>query len=275
MKENAYKGVAGLTADKSLMDFGRQLFAGIGLTQREAVIAAGIRSGLGPRQDSGRIKISMADDGKMGEILIYEDIGLDWWSGEGMTAKRFDEELKALGDIEILNVRINSPGGDVFDALAIYAMLSNHSARVEVDIDGLAASAASFLAMAGNEIRMLQSSMMMIHDAWGVVVGNAADMADMAAVLDKIDGQIAGMYAAHSGGDPVSFRTAMDAETWYTAEEAVDAGLADVLLKPPAKDDSDGSAGSEGDSAQALESQRVAARARAIQLDSDAALINN
>ncbi len=175
----------------------------------------------------GRIEIRGADDGTA-EILIYEEIGFDWWTGDGMTAKRFHEELQALGDVQQINVRIDSPGGDVFDALAIYNQITRHNATVAVDIDGMAASAASVIAMAGDSVNMGQGSMLMIHDAMWVAIGNAQEMRDVAEILDKVDGEIATIYAAKAGGSAKHFRDLMDVETWLNAEEAVSEGLADT-----------------------------------------------
>lgn len=154
------------------------------------------------------------------DMLIYDEIG--FW---GITAGDVAEALTGVtGD---LNVRVNSPGGDVFDGIAIYNMLLGHPGQVTVTVDGLAASAASFVAMAGDTVQMNRASQMMIHDAAGLVVGDAADMTEMAATLNRISDTIAGIYAAKAGGDAADWRTAMQAETWYSATEAVAAGLAD------------------------------------------------
>lgn len=201
----------------------------LGLPGVAAKIAARVNKNP---QDHGSITIKAADDGKQAEILIYEEIGFDWWTGEGMTAKRFHDELESMGDVETINVRINSPGGDVFDGLAIYNQLLRHPANVAVDVDGLAASAASIVAMAGDTVTMGQSSLMMIHDAWSLVMGNAQDMLDFAAVLDKVDGQLADTYSQKSGRDAAEFRDLMDKETWLTASEAEELGLADSVEDP-------------------------------------------
>lgn len=157
------------------------------------------------------------------EILIYDVIGFE------LTAKDFAQQVKDLGDVSEINVRINSPGGDVFDGMTIYNILRSHPARIIVDVDGMAASIASVIAMAGDEIRMAKSSMMMIHSAWGVVVGDAEDMATMAAVLVKLDGQIADVYAQRSRNSSQRMLEIMAAETFLTADEAVAAGLADSV----------------------------------------------
>jgi ATP-dependent Clp protease protease subunit len=168
-----------------------------------------------------------AADGASTEILLYDEIG--FW---GVTAKDFVLALAEAGDGPI-TLRINSPGGDVFDGLAIYNALRARTAPVNVVIDGLAASAASFIAMAGTSVSMAEASMMMIHNAWGICVGDRNDMLDMAGVMEKIDGQLAGIYAAKSGKSAKDIGAMMDAETWFTAGEAKDAGMCDRVTEPP------------------------------------------
>lgn len=161
------------------------------------------------------------------EILIYDAIG----GLDGITAKQFAKDLKALGSPKQLTLRINSPGGDVFDAAAIYNQLKRHSARKVVTIDGLAASAASVIAMAGDEIVMPENSMMMIHDPMGVVIGGAQDMRDFAEALDKVKDTLVAAYR-RCGQDDKDIARMMAAETWLTAAEAVAAGLADRTAEP-------------------------------------------
>ncbi len=172
-----------------------------------------------------------ADKEGPAELLIYETIGFDWMTGGGVTAVAFNESMNELDPDREINVRINSPGGDVFDAFAIFNRLKRHPGNVVVDIDGLAASAASFIAMAGNTIQMAKTSQMMIHDAWGVAMGNSADMTSMAGLLEKLDSQIADVYASRSRRKASTFRALMDDETWFTAEEAVAAKLADSVTE--------------------------------------------
>jgi ATP-dependent Clp protease protease subunit len=168
-----------------------------------------------------------ATDSAPVEILLYDEIG--FW---GVTAKDFVLALAQAGDGPI-TLRINSPGGDVFDGLAIYNALRARTAPVNVVVDGLAASAASFIAMAGTTLSMAEQSMMMIHNAWGIVIGDRNDMLDMAAVMEKIDGQLAAIYAAKCGKTADEIGTMMDSETWFTADEAKDASLCDVIVSPP------------------------------------------
>lgn len=164
------------------------------------------------------------------EILIYETIGQSWWSGEGVSAKQFAEDLKALGDVKVLNVRINSPGGDVFEGATIKTQLEQHPATKNVYIDGLAASAASYIAMAGDRIEISENALFMIHNASGGVLGNAVDMRQMADLLDKIDATIIAMYQRRSKQPESKIRDWMTAETWFDANEAVKYGFADALM---------------------------------------------
>lgn len=159
------------------------------------------------------------------ELLIYEVIGDDWMGG-GMTAKRFHDELKSHGDAKEITVRINSPGGNVADGDAIYNALVRHPARVVVEIDGVAASAASYIAMAGDEIRIAENGIMMIHRAMSVTIGNTLDHAKAVDWLDKVDGTIAGIYSKRTGRRAETWLKMMSDETYFTAEEAVENKLA-------------------------------------------------
>lgn len=156
------------------------------------------------------------------KINIYDAIG-GWW---GTNAADFVAELDGL-DVDELEVHVNSPGGAVWDGIAIMNSLKKHRARVTVIVDGLAASAASIVAMAGDEVVMAEGSQMMVHQASGSAWGNAETMRDMVGILDKIDVSMAAIYARRAGGTRASWLDVMRAETWYTAEEAVEAGLAD------------------------------------------------
>lgn len=155
------------------------------------------------------------------EIFLYDEIGM--W---GITAGDFINELRDI-KAGTISLRINSPGGDVFDGIAIYNAVSRHPATVNVFIDGIAASAASFIAMAGDTVTMMPHSQMMIHEAHGLVIGPAADMRKMADILDKSSDNIASIYAEKAGGTIEEWRAKMSAETWFSDQEAVDAGLAD------------------------------------------------
>ena len=161
------------------------------------------------------------------EIVIYDEIG-----AFGIPAKAFLDELKALGPVAELTVRINSPGGSVFDGVAIYNALKRHDAAITVWIDGIAASIASMIAMAGDEVVMPENAMLMLHDPSGLVAGTAADMRAMAEALDRMKAGMVAAYRDKSGRDDAEIEALMAAETWLSAQEAVDLGLADRVEQP-------------------------------------------
>jgi ATP-dependent protease ClpP protease subunit len=161
------------------------------------------------------------------EVSIYDEIG-----AYGVSAKSFLDELGALPDDGPLTLRLNSPGGSVFDAVAIYNALKRHAGPVSVWIDGIAASAASYVAMAGDEVVMPENAFLMIHDPSGVVFGTADDMRAMAEALDKIKGSLVAGYAAKSGGAEDDIAALMAKEAWLDAAEAVELGFADRLAEP-------------------------------------------
>lgn len=160
-------------------------------------------------------------------IEIYDIIGFDFWTGEGVTAKSISAKLKNAGDI---TVNINSPGGDFFEGIAIYNLLRAHQGRVDVNIMGLAASAASIIAEAGDSVKIGKAASFMIHNAWGLVIGNKSDMAKAADDFAVFDGQMAGLYADRTGKSREAVAALLDAETWMGGEEAVAEGFADALL---------------------------------------------
>lgn len=166
-----------------------------------------------------------AASGDTADVYIYDVIDSYW----GVNASEFVRELAAL-DVENINLYVNSPGGSVFDGTAIMNALRRHKAHITATVDGLAASAASFIVQAADEVVMGFGSEMMIHDASAVCWGNAADMEETAKILNQLSETIAGVYAERAGGTSEDWRTAMHAETWYTAEEAVAAGLADRVV---------------------------------------------
>lgn len=164
------------------------------------------------------------------EVLVYEQIGEDWY-GNGVTAKKFREQLQALGELDEITIRVNSPGGEVFDGFAIYNELRANKARKIVHIDGLAASIASVIAMAGDEIVMGLGAMMMVHDPWTIALGNSKQMREQADVLDKVKVGLVDAYAGFNGAkDRTEIESLMTAETWFTASEAVEAGFATRLV---------------------------------------------
>lgn len=162
--------------------------------------------------------------GKKAEIVIFDEIGESFFS-EGVTAKTVKDQLEGFGDVDTITVRINSPGGAVFDGLAIYNLLAQSPAKIIVEIDGLAASAASVIAMAGDEIRMAENALMMVHAASGFVMGDADDMREQADLLDKITANLIDIYVSRSGKDRKAIAALVSAETWMTAEEALAEGL--------------------------------------------------
>lgn len=161
-------------------------------------------------------------------ISIFDVIGDDGWTGGGVTAKRISAALRSIGNRDVI-VRINSPGGDMFEGIAIYNLLRTHPAKVTVEVLGWAASAASIIAMAGDVIRMGLGSFMMVHNAWGMVIGNRHDMREAASLFDEFDAAIADIYHARTGMDRVSIERLMDAETFMTAAQAVEYGFADAV----------------------------------------------
>lgn len=176
------------------------------------------------------MKIKNKGKGKA-EILIYEDIGEGWLGG--ISAKGFADMIKSEetenGKLTEINVRINSAGGSVFDGVAIYNTLKKHNARITVDIDGLAASIASIVAMAGDEVRAAENSMLMIHDPWLVTSGSADELRETAELLDKVRGQLLDTYTKRTGADEETISQMMTDETWMTASEAMDIGLIDSV----------------------------------------------
>ncbi|MEI7253905.1 ClpP-like prohead protease/major capsid protein fusion protein [Dickeya dadantii] len=169
--------------------------------------------------------IKAASDSASATILIYEEIGA--W---GITAQKFSEDLKALGDISHITLNIHSPGGDVFDGIAIYNLLSKHPAKITVHIDGLAASMASVIAMAGDRIVMPENALMMIHKPWGISGGNANDMRDYAELLDKVEHVLIPAYARKTGKSAEELAAMLEEETWMDGRECVAQGFADELL---------------------------------------------
>jgi ATP-dependent Clp endopeptidase proteolytic subunit ClpP len=161
------------------------------------------------------------------EIVIYDEIG-----AFGIPAKAFLDELKALGPVAELTVRINSPGGSVFDGVAIYNALKRHDAAITVWIDGLAASIASMIAMAGDEVVMPENAMLVLHDPSGLVAGTAADMRAMAEALDRMKAGMVAAYRDKSGRGNAEIEALMQAETWLSAQEAVELGFADRVEQP-------------------------------------------
>lgn len=161
------------------------------------------------------------------EIYLYDEIGA--W---GVSASDFVRELRAL-TADNIDLHLNSPGGDVFDGIAIYNALREHPAKVNVYIDALAASAASLIVQAGDTRTIAKTAALMIHEPYGAAMGDSAVMLKMAEELDMIGDTIAEIYADRAGGKTAEWRDRMGEETWYRGQQAVDAGLADAVAEKP------------------------------------------
>lgn len=161
-----------------------------------------------------------------GELMLYGVIGYDTWDGSGVSAATFVEQVAKMADAETLTIRINSPGGIVTDGMAIYSYLKGHKAKKRIIVDGLAASMASVVAMAGDEIVVPDNAFLMIHNPWTIAIGDADDMRHEAGVLDKMGGSIVAIYAERTGMAADDLRALMDAETWMTGAEAREKGFA-------------------------------------------------
>lgn len=168
--------------------------------------------------------------GSRGEIWLYDKIGASFW-GDGITAKSFQKELAALGKVTTINLRINSPGGDVFDGFAIYNLLKQHPASVEVDVDGVAASIASIIAMSADagKLRMAKNALMMIHNPQGGAYGDETEMQRVAALLKTVKGNLVDTYVDRTSCKASDAEAWMDEETWFTADAAMQHGFADAV----------------------------------------------
>lgn len=176
-----------------------------------------------------------AVQGSTGTIYLYREIGSAMWGG--VSAEEFISDLAKLGPVNRLEVRINSIGGDVFEGIAIYNAIKNHPAAEKVCyVDGIAASSASVVAMACKSLTMGTGAQLMIHNPWTFAMGDATELRSMADLLDKTSGELAGIYSAKCGKSTDECRAMMDAETWLTGTEAMDAKLADAC-DPPATPD--------------------------------------
>jgi ATP-dependent protease ClpP protease subunit len=158
-------------------------------------------------------------------IQIFDQIGEDWFGGSGVSAKAFSQTLQDVGQGPLV-VEINSPGGNVWDGLSIYNMLRGRQAPVTTRVVGIAASIASIIALAGDTVEMAEASLFMIHDPSGMVAGTSEDMRKMADALDQHAEVLASIYAKATGKPTSQIRAAMKAETWFTAQEAIQFGLA-------------------------------------------------
>jgi len=167
------------------------------------------------------------------EIFIYDQIGSDWF-GDGVSDKEIAKELKAH-EGEDITLRINSPGGSVFDGMAIFNAIKAHTGKVTAQVDGLAASAASVIALAADEVLMGDGTFMMIHSASVFIGGNADELMNYVNLLQKMDREILKIYNSKTGIEESVLAEMLKAETWMNAEEAVQKGFADALTKPSGK----------------------------------------
>ena len=212
----------------------------------------------------------------MAELMIYTDIGPSMWA-DGLTAEAVKAELDAMGEVDEMTVRINSVGGDVFHGAAIYNLIRNHPAHVRVVVDGLAASAASVIAMAGDEIVVAHNALMMIHNPYTLALGDAKELRKTAETLDKVKDTIISAYLAHTSLEPDTISDMMDEETWLTGAEAVEFGFA-TSVDGEGKADTKNCArpwiknapGKEKPKAPTLPNYRIAARTRLRALAADA-----
>lgn len=188
-----------------------------------------VRSHISPkalsRWDSG---VRAAADSDR-TISVYDVIGQDFWTGDGVTAKRIAGVLRSFGEGPV-TVNINSPGGDMFEGLAIYNLLREHPGEVTVKVLGLAASAASVIAMAGDTVQVPRAGFLMIHNAWVLAAGNRNDLREIADFLEPFDAAMADVYAARTGQEAADIAQMLDAETWLGGAAAVEQGFADELL---------------------------------------------
>lgn len=177
-------------------------------------------------------KMKAGKHDKSATILIYDEIGPSYWGEETVDAKSFLTELTALGELDMIDLRINSPGGNVFDGIAIHNALKNNSAKVVATVDGIAASAASFIAMAADEIVMPSNSFMLIHGASGFAWGNAEQMRKTAEDLERINLSLTATYVARSKQTDARITEIMNEDRLMSADEALELGLCDSVTEP-------------------------------------------
>lgn len=174
---------------------------------------------------NGGTKAAKSDDNS---ISVFDVIGADWY-GDGVTASRIAAALRAIGGADV-TVNINSPGGDMFEGLAIYNLLREYDGKVTVKVLGLAASAASIIAMAGDEVQIGRGAFLMIHNCWVYAMGNRHDLAQVAADMEPFDKAMNDIYGARTGLSSEAIEAMMNAETYIGGSDAVEKGFADRLL---------------------------------------------
>lgn len=194
--------------------------------------SASVRSEILPRafdrwQPGIRAAVEEVEEDRT--ISIYDVIGYDYWTGDGVTARRIAAALRSLGPGDV-TVNVNSPGGDMFEGLAIYNLLREHKGEVTVKVLGLAASAASVIAMAGDTVQIARAGFLMIHNAWVIAAGNRNDLRGIADWLEPFDAAMADIYVARTGMESAAVAKLMDAESWLGGSAAIEQGFADELL---------------------------------------------
>lgn len=191
---------------------------------------AGVSFDLMPQaMERWNADIQAAAEDDKNTISILDAIGFDPWSGEGVTAKRISAALRSMAGADV-TVNVNSPGGDMFEGLAIYNILREYKGHVTIKVLGLAASAASIIAMAGDEIQVARSGFLMVHNGWTIAAGNRHQFREVADMMEPFDAAMGDIYAARTGGDLKAMQKLMDAETWIGGSAAVEQGFADSLL---------------------------------------------
>jgi len=166
-----------------------------------------------------------SDKPKAADISIHDEIGL--W---GISASAFMRDLRGMGELDEINLSIHSPGGDVLDGWAIYNALKNSKAKITARVEGLAASMASIILQAADVREVYENSYVMVHNPWGLAIGDAEEMRDTADLLEKMQNGLVGAYASRTGGDEKEIREMMDSETWMDGNEAVERGFADKVI---------------------------------------------
>lgn len=194
--------------------------------------SASVRSEILPRafdRWNQGIRAAATEEGADRSISIYDPIGQDYWTGEGVTARRIAAALRTLGAGPV-TVNINSPGGDMFEGLAIYNLLREHKGEVTMKVLGVAASAASVIAMAGDTVQIARAAFFMVHNSWVIASGNRNDLRDIADWLEPFDAAMADIYVSRTSADAKAIAKLMDAESWIGGSAAVEQGFADELL---------------------------------------------
>lgn len=198
------------------------------LMQKKASLPQSVKMDISPRAlELWNPGVKAAADDEEGTISILDVIGADMW-GEGVTARRIAGALRSIGKDNPVTVYINSPGGDMFEGLAIHSLLKEHRGKVTVKVMALAASAASVIAMAGDEIQIARAGFFMIHNAWVIAAGNRNDLKEVSEWLEPFDRAMADLYEDRSGIENAA--ELMDAETWLGGSDAVEQGFADGIM---------------------------------------------